>query len=208
MWEEALKTIAIVIGAGGAGSLMTILARYLLNRTKLGQSHSLEVDQRDFDHATTIIARQERRINNLERMHVEALEKHEECLKQNAEIREELGRLKESVGKLEQVRLIASVVVDGNGTIVDWDAGAAEIFHWSREEAIGRSIVLITPHRYRDAHFAAFENVVKNKRHVRTDPLDVLGITREGHEIPITVFLSDVWDEKGGVRIGAQIRSR
>jgi PAS domain S-box-containing protein len=52
------------------------------------------------------------------------------------------------------------VMADPDGVIRYWDSGAAKLFGYSPEEAIGESLDLIIPAEYRERHWAAFRNAV------------------------------------------------
>ena len=84
--DEILKTIAIIVGAGGAGSILTITTRYWINRRKLSQEYDLRADQQQHEHLTETIERQEKRIVLLEKMHAECLKSHAESMASNADI--------------------------------------------------------------------------------------------------------------------------
>ena len=218
--EDVLRLLGIIFGAGGVGAVLAIMSKHLLARRRMVHSHSLAMDQQSYDHMTATIARQEKRIVTLEAMHAECLRKHEEgmaesvlareqSLREHGELKQEIGRLREVVSRFEDVRLIGGVVADISGKVVEWDVGASQIFHYSRDEALGQRIEdLIIPERYRARHLAALAEVAARKKPMRKEPLYVDGKQKGGSEIPITVFLSEVWDEAGEMRIGAHIRSR
>ena len=213
--ESFWEFLAVGVGAGGLGAVIGAVTTYLLKNRKLSQKFELDHDQQDFDQARLIIQRQEKRITHLEELHEECLAENARLRDGQAELRAEQGMLGErvrnltdSVNRLERIRLAANVVTDGDGLIVDWDTGAAQIFHWSREEAIGRPVTMLTPARYLARHLEAFHEIVTKKRPIRKDTLEILAMTREGREVPVTITLSEVWDEHGKVRIGAHIQSR
>lgn len=54
----------------------------------------------------------------------------------------------------------ALVRSDLEGLIVEWDDGAEELFGYSREEAIGKTLDLIVPKEFRDRHWAGFRNAI------------------------------------------------
>ncbi|MGH3266928.1 MAG: PAS domain S-box protein [Trebonia sp.] len=55
---------------------------------------------------------------------------------------------------------VASVMADSIGTIVYWSAAAARLFGYDRQDVIGRSLDVIVPENYRDAHWTAFHAVM------------------------------------------------
>jgi PAS domain S-box-containing protein len=54
----------------------------------------------------------------------------------------------------------ALVVADTGGVIRGWNAAAARLFGHSREEAVGASLDLILPERFKAAHDAGFARAV------------------------------------------------
>lgn len=54
----------------------------------------------------------------------------------------------------------ALVVADTGGVIRGWNAAAARLFGHSREEAVGASLDLILPERFKPAHDAGFARAV------------------------------------------------
>lgn len=95
--------------------------------------------------------------------------------------------------------LDAFVGVDGNGRITDWNPRAAEIFGWTRDEALGRSISdTIIPGHFRHAHergMARFS--VSGSSGVVGKRLQLVAKRRNGEEFPIemTIGLIDAGDE-------------
>jgi len=54
----------------------------------------------------------------------------------------------------------ALIVADTGGVIRSWNAAAARLFGHSREEAVGASLDLILPERFKAAHDAGFARAV------------------------------------------------
>ena len=52
----------------------------------------------------------------------------------------------------------AVVVSDASGAIVLWNAGAQRIFGYTEEEALGKSLDLITPERLRNRHWEGYHH--------------------------------------------------
>ena len=65
----------------------------------------------------------------------------------------------------------AIVVVDSGGRIVFWNAAAERIFGHRGAEALGSSLDLIIPERYRERHWRGFDTVMRT------------GVTRYGTEL-------------------------
>jgi PAS domain S-box-containing protein len=54
----------------------------------------------------------------------------------------------------------AIVIADPDGMITLWDAGAEQLFGYSPDEAIGRSLDVIVPPEFRERHWTGFRNAV------------------------------------------------
>lgn len=63
------------------------------------------------------------------------------------------------------------VVVDAEGRIVFWNAAAERIFGYREDEALGASLDLIIPERYRERHWTGFATVMQT------------GVTRYGADL-------------------------
>jgi PAS domain S-box-containing protein len=65
----------------------------------------------------------------------------------------------------------AIIMADREGVIRHWNAGADAVFGYSAAEAIGQSLDLIIPERFRTRHWDGFEKVMET------------GVTRYGAEL-------------------------
>lgn len=65
----------------------------------------------------------------------------------------------------------AIIMADRDGTIRLWNGGAQTIFDYSAEEAVGQSLDLIIPERFRERHWNRFRKAMET------------GITRYGREL-------------------------
>lgn len=65
----------------------------------------------------------------------------------------------------------AIIMADRDGTICLWNGGARAVFGYSAEEAVGQSLDLIVPERFRDRHWNGFRKVMET------------GVTRYGREL-------------------------
>lgn len=102
----------------------------------------------------------------------------------------------------------ASVISCGpDGRIRSWNVAARELFGYTTEEAIGRSITLLIPARLRQEHVAGFARRIEAtslERFVRT--LHTEALRKDGSEVPVNIsvavghqgdermFTAVVWD--------------
>lgn len=87
--------------------------------------------------------------------------------------------------------LDAFVGVDAHGRITDWNPRACEIFGWSREEALGRSVSeTIIPPRFRQAHEAGMRRFSGNGGGgVVGRRLQLCALRRDGTEFPVEMTI-------------------
>jgi diguanylate cyclase (GGDEF)-like protein/PAS domain S-box-containing protein len=106
-----------------------------------------------------------------------------------------MHQLKESQQRLQVIidtSPSAVITADELGLITGWNRKAEEIFGWSHDEAVGRTLSgTIIPRRYRDAHQRGLA------RYLETGDGGVLGKTvelaalhRDGHEFPVEISVS------------------
>jgi PAS domain S-box-containing protein len=86
-----------------------------------------------------------------------------------------------------------------DGVIQSWNRGAARIFGYTAEEAIGRSITLIIPPELQAEERQILEKIRSGER---VDHFDTTRVTKDGRRIPISLTVSPVRDSRG-VIIGA-----
>jgi PAS domain S-box-containing protein len=73
----------------------------------------------------------------------------------------------------------ALIFADCEGVIRLWNGGAASVFGFSAEEAVGESLDLIIPERFRPAHWRAYQLAVERRR---TGAGDRVRTTRATHK--------------------------
>lgn len=105
-------------------------------------------------------------------------------------------------------RLLAAIVESSDdaivsktleGRIISWNGGAARLFGYSAEEAIGRPITLIIPP---ELHAEERQILEKIKRGERVDHFETTRVTKSGRTLPISLTVSPVRDSRGQI-IGA-----
>jgi PAS domain S-box-containing protein len=102
----------------------------------------------------------------------------------------------------------AIVAAGADGSIVVWNPAAERIFGHSASEALGRSLDLIIPERFRQRHWDGYRQVMQTG-HTRygAEILRVPAIHKDGHTLSIafTVALMNPPDRQGRV-IAAIVR--
>jgi len=98
----------------------------------------------------------------------------------------------------------AVVAVDREGTIVQANSQAQELFGYEREQLIGQKVEMLVPESYRVRHQQHRENFAQtpNTRRMGAD-LDLYGRRRNGSQFPVEISLSPVSTEKGTLVLSA-----
>ena len=92
------------------------------------------------------------------------------------------------------------IAAGADGKIVFWNAAATRIFDFSAEEALGQSLDLIIPERFRARHWDGYRQVMASGRSkYQSDVLRVPALHRDGKTLSIafTVTLLDAPDGSG-----------
>jgi PAS domain S-box-containing protein len=86
---------------------------------------------------------------------------------------------------------VAVIYGDAAGIVRLWNKGAEEIFDWTAEEALGRSMDLIIPEKHRASHWEGYYRVMKT------------GVTKYGRNVLAVPALT-----KGGRRVSIEFKCR
>src|SRR5690242_10546661 len=80
----------------------------------------------------------------------------------------------------------AIVAADAQGKIVLWNPAAERIFGFSPAEALGRSLDLIIPERFRERHWQGYEKVMRSgETRYGADVLRVPALRKDGRPLSI-----------------------
>jgi PAS domain S-box-containing protein len=93
----------------------------------------------------------------------------------------------------------AIITKDLNGIITSWNGGAERLFGFSADEAIGKSVTILTPADNRNEEPAILERIGRGER---IDHYETTGIRKDGCEIDISLCVSPVKDALGKI-VGA-----
>jgi len=94
----------------------------------------------------------------------------------------------------------AIIAADTDGKIVFWNPAATRIFGFTVQEALGKSLDLIIPERFRARHWEGYRQVMSTgETKYRSDVLRVPARHRDGKSLSIafTVTLLDAPDRAG-----------
>ncbi len=116
----------------------------------------------------------------------------EELERLNSEARTTLAAIVES----SQDAIVSKTLA---GVITSWNAGAARLYGYTPEEAIGRSFALVIPPELHEQERVILERV---RRGERVEPFDTVRVAKGGGRVDVSVIVSPLRDHYGRV-IGA-----
>lgn len=120
-----------------------------------------------------------------------ALETEEVNLRLVEEI-EERTRLEERTRQIIDSAYDAFVAINAEGKVTDWNARAEQVFGWSREQVLGRSLAdAIVPPLYRDAHNVGMQRYRETgESRILNRRLEMPAINRSGEEFPVEMTIT------------------
>lgn len=100
--------------------------------------------------------------------------------------------------------LDAIIVIDGSGAVVEWNPAATELFHWTRAEAIGRSLAeLIVPAELREAHRAGLAHYLDTGEGPALNTrLTLPAVRRDGSRFTVELTISPSSSPEGPLFTG------
>jgi PAS domain S-box-containing protein len=100
----------------------------------------------------------------------------------------------------------AVIAARADGRIVFWNAAAQRIFGFSAQEALGQSLDLIIPERFRARHWDGYRQVMATgETKYGADVLRVPALHKDGRALSIA-FTVSLLDGQGGRVIAAIVR--
>lgn len=95
----------------------------------------------------------------------------------------------------------AIVACDRDGIIHLWNAGAARIFGFGADEAVGRSLDLIIPERLRARHWDGWRHTMATgtSRYSGGDTLSVPALRKDGAQISVEFTITPLRDAAGAI---------
>jgi PAS domain S-box-containing protein len=85
----------------------------------------------------------------------------------------------------------AIVAADGKGNIISWNNGAERIFGYDESEVLGKSLTLLMPEVYHEAHRAGMErHQATGETHVIGKTVELTGLRKDETEFPLELSLT------------------
>jgi PAS domain S-box-containing protein len=102
----------------------------------------------------------------------------------------------------------AIIAAKPDGTIILWNPAAARIFGFTAEEALGHSLDLIIPERFRERHWQGFRKVMlTGQTRYGTEVLRVPAVHKSGRSLSIAFTVALLFARAGQINgIAAIVR--
>jgi PAS domain S-box-containing protein len=115
-----------------------------------------------------------------------------------------LSSARDGLRLILETALDAVVVMQSDGVVADWNDRAADVFGWSHDEAVGRTMAdLIIPERYREAHRNGLRRYLEGgKGEVLGRRIEVSGLRKNGDEFPVELSISPIRSGEGILFVG------
>ncbi len=102
----------------------------------------------------------------------------------------------------------AIVFADKRGVIREWNDAATRVFGFSRDEAIGKTLDIIVPERFRETHWQGYDRALAaGDTKYRGQSMPTRSARKDGTSIYVELSFAIIHDESGEV-IGALAHAR
>jgi PAS domain S-box-containing protein len=109
---------------------------------------------------------------------------------ENARLLEKVEAQRAHLAQLFDSALDAIVIADVRGNIVSWNKAAQHIFDYRPEEVVGKSLALLIPERYREAHESSLRRMGSTgEPHLIRKTMEAHALQKGGREIPVELSL-------------------
>ena len=107
--------------------------------------------------------------------------------------------------KFAEASGLGIVTADSDGKVTSWNVAAERIFGIARDIALGQSMEIIIPERFRAAHRAGLKRIAAGgTSSLLGQTIEVIAIKADGTEFPVALSLAS-WNSGGRVHFGAFI---
>lgn len=119
---------------------------------------------------------------------------------------EKLKSSEDKFRNLTETAFDAIVLVDETGNIKFWNRGAELIFGYSKEEALQKSLTMIMPEKYRNAHEQGMQRYLETgEKRVIGKVVSLEGRRKNGEQFPIEISITS-WGSSSGKMFSGIIR--
>jgi PAS domain S-box-containing protein len=208
-FDSIVDGLVVLVSTGGLSVVGAWLLRYKDQKAKNRQDVVSQLEQ----YAEGL----RKRIDVLEGALADLNHKHVACQVENEGLRARLDGLQATVENLRGgmdplyatiVNPIANLIFDQDGTVREATPFITSMFHWYESELIGRNFKRLLPARFHPEHDAWMRRCVETGQPPADRVLRLIGLTKQGREIPIYLRLRGWKDEAGHWTFNAFIQER
>jgi PAS domain S-box-containing protein len=125
---------------------------------------------------------------------------------ENAALYTQVRQSEERFRSVTESAMDAMISADSNGTILSWNHSAQRLFGYTHDEMIGQPLAMLMPVRDRGpGRDGLGRGVATGQQGLMGKRLEVYGLTKEGEEVPVELWLSS-WQTGDRTFFGAIIR--
>lgn len=143
-----------------------------------------------------LIDQLQQQINTLKEEARDLQKAHADCRVESACLRGEVRLLHYAVSQLRMgqtgdvYRGDSIIIADGAGTILEWNSFATLLFHYTRDELIGKSIGVVIPEEFIQEHLSSVQHLRDYLSKPKVKALSTTVFTKEGEELMVDIHLS------------------
>lgn len=117
---------------------------------------------------------------------------------------EELRRSEDLLRNVVDASFDGVIVMDGNGTVVDFSPAAEDVFGWSSQDVVGQKMSsMIIPQQYREAHDTGLQKFIQTgEGPVLGKRFEIEGLHKDGHEIIVELAIRHTEGANGPLFLG------
>src|SRR5438128_1172541 len=117
--------------------------------------------------------------------------------KTSEQVTAELRASESQIRAITETTPSAIISADSQSRIVYFNPSAERIFGYASSEALGQPLTMLMPERFRVAHREGFARFLSTRKaNVIGKSVELVGIRKDGAEVPLSVSLS-TWEMKG-----------
>jgi len=110
---------------------------------------------------------------------------------ERAKMEEDLRSSEERTRSIMESANDGIITADSNGNVLSWNRAATHIFGYKQADVLGQSLTIIIPEEYKASHEKGIERVTGGgEHHVIGKSVELSGLHRDGHHIPVELSLS------------------
>ncbi len=134
----------------------------------------------------------------------------EECKQREDGYRDALAKASKAVAQsnamLSQAR-VGTVIADAEERIIDVDTKILAMFHYRREELIGKNVQILVAPDFRDRHRKAMTDFIARGKAPRERTISSFGVRSNGEVFPVEIGIVDAFrDSEGRMTLTGTIR--